>query len=289
MGAATGLSENTQKVIPPVYKFTGKERDDETGNDYFGARYYASTVGRFMTPDWASRPTAVPYAVFGDPQSLNLYGYVRNDPVSRADLDGHDMQCSTHVTQCRADLQKLAPGTRVDTDGTVHKPGSFRSAFNHLTGHGKGTALVSRLVDNPAMTSIAPQVSGTPGGQNPGAVKYLVNGVSSTTIFATYDKSGNLAVGSASSVDILGHELIHQDHAERGGQDQSLGVHFLSTGFGVAAEVNKKEEFRTVGFSPYVQPGDITENMIRKEQGESPRATYNAPKDLMLIPTLLTQ
>ncbi len=43
-----------------------------------------------MTPDWAARPTSVPYAVFGDPQSLNLYGYVRNDPVTQADADGHD-------------------------------------------------------------------------------------------------------------------------------------------------------------------------------------------------------
>jgi RHS repeat-associated protein len=72
------------------YKFTGKERDTESGLDNFEARYYGSTLGRFMTPDWAARPTAVPYAVFGDPQSLNLYGYVRNDPVSRADADGHD-------------------------------------------------------------------------------------------------------------------------------------------------------------------------------------------------------
>lgn len=71
------------------YKFTGKERDSESGLDNFGARYDSSSLGRFMTPDWAARPTAVPYAVFGDPQSLNLYGYVRNDPVSRADLDGH--------------------------------------------------------------------------------------------------------------------------------------------------------------------------------------------------------
>jgi len=70
-------------------KFTGKERDSETGLDNFGARYDSSTLGRFMTPDWAARPTAVPYAVFGDPQSLNLYGYVRNDPVSQADADGH--------------------------------------------------------------------------------------------------------------------------------------------------------------------------------------------------------
>jgi len=71
------------------YKFTGKERDSESGLDNFGARFDASSLGRFMTPDWAARPTAVPYAVFGDPQSLNLYGYVRNDPVSRADADGH--------------------------------------------------------------------------------------------------------------------------------------------------------------------------------------------------------
>jgi RHS repeat-associated protein len=71
-------------------KFTGKERDTESGLDNFGARYYASTMGRFMTPDWAARPTSVPYAVFGDPQSLNLYGYVRNDPVTQADADGHD-------------------------------------------------------------------------------------------------------------------------------------------------------------------------------------------------------
>jgi RHS repeat-associated protein len=71
------------------YKFTGKERDSESGLDNFGARYNSSSLGRFMTPDWAARPTAVPYAVMGDPQSLNLYGYVRNDPVSQADLDGH--------------------------------------------------------------------------------------------------------------------------------------------------------------------------------------------------------
>ena len=73
------------------YKFTGKERDTESGLDEFGARYDSSALGRFMTPDWAARPTAVPYAAFGDPQSLNLYGYVRNDPVSNADPDGHEV------------------------------------------------------------------------------------------------------------------------------------------------------------------------------------------------------
>ena len=46
------------------YKFTGKERDTESGLDMFGARYYGSSLGRFMTPDWAEKPIDVPYANF---------------------------------------------------------------------------------------------------------------------------------------------------------------------------------------------------------------------------------
>ena len=74
------------------YKFTGKERDPETGLDEFGARYYSSAMGRFITPDWAAKATAVPYANFGDPQSLNLYAYVENSPIDRIDADGHEQQ-----------------------------------------------------------------------------------------------------------------------------------------------------------------------------------------------------
>ena len=72
-----------------VYKFTGKERDSESGLDMFGARYYGSSLGRFMTPDWAAKPTAVPYAHYGNPQSLNLYSYVQNNPTTVGDPDGH--------------------------------------------------------------------------------------------------------------------------------------------------------------------------------------------------------
>jgi RHS repeat-associated protein len=83
----------TTTLANQTYKFTGKERDSESGLDNFGARYNASSMGRFMTPDWAAKPTTVPYALFGDPQTLNLYAYVRNNPVSRADVDGH---CADH-------------------------------------------------------------------------------------------------------------------------------------------------------------------------------------------------
>jgi RHS repeat-associated protein len=71
------------------YKFTGKERDAETGFDYFGARYYGNWYGRFLSADWAAKPEAVPYSDLQDPQSLNLYSYVKNIPTTRFDADGH--------------------------------------------------------------------------------------------------------------------------------------------------------------------------------------------------------
>ncbi len=72
------------------YKFTGKKRDTETGLDYFGARYYSNGLGRWISADWSATPVPVPYADLGDPQSLNLYGYVRGLPTTRVDVNGHE-------------------------------------------------------------------------------------------------------------------------------------------------------------------------------------------------------
>jgi RHS repeat-associated protein len=71
------------------YKFTGKKRDAETGLDYFGARYYSNGLGRWVSADWSAVPVPVPYADFGDPQTLNLYQFVGGNPASKADADGH--------------------------------------------------------------------------------------------------------------------------------------------------------------------------------------------------------
>jgi RHS repeat-associated protein len=70
-------------------KFTGKERDQESGLDYFGARYYGSALGRWASPDWSDAPQAVPYVDFAEPQTLNLYAYGRNNPLKNTDPDGH--------------------------------------------------------------------------------------------------------------------------------------------------------------------------------------------------------
>ena len=84
-----GGERSYTNTCPQNYKFEGKERDSETGNDDFGARYYSNRFGRWLSADWSAVPEAVPYANLSNPQTLNLYAMVSDDPESFADLDGH--------------------------------------------------------------------------------------------------------------------------------------------------------------------------------------------------------
>ena len=67
-------------------KFTAKERDAESGRDYFGARYYGSALGRFTSPDPSGLLAQKPQ----DPQSWNLYAYARNNSLANVDPDWLD-------------------------------------------------------------------------------------------------------------------------------------------------------------------------------------------------------
>jgi len=96
-------------VCALMRKFTGKERDAESGLDNFGARYDASSVGRFMTPDWAASPEDVPYAHFGNPQSLNLYAYALNNPLKLVDTDGHELVVAAKLQNTVTQLRQQSP------------------------------------------------------------------------------------------------------------------------------------------------------------------------------------
>jgi len=70
-------------------QFTSKERDNETGLDFFEARYFSSVQGRFTSVDPEN------YQAFNDltdPQSWNAYSYVNNNPLRRTDPDGRRFQ-----------------------------------------------------------------------------------------------------------------------------------------------------------------------------------------------------
>jgi RHS repeat-associated protein len=92
---------------PTERHFTGKERDSESGNDYFTARYYGSSMGRFLSPD----DVIITPERLTNPQQLNLYAYVANNPLRYIDPTGEILQCVGNADsqkQCFSDLQQIA-------------------------------------------------------------------------------------------------------------------------------------------------------------------------------------
>jgi RHS repeat-associated protein len=69
-------------------EFTGKQRDTETGLDFFEARYLSSAQGRFTSTD----PVIMAPHKVTDPQNWNLYAYARNNPLRFTDPTGEDIE-----------------------------------------------------------------------------------------------------------------------------------------------------------------------------------------------------
>jgi RHS repeat-associated protein len=100
------------------YKFTGQEREAESSLDYFGARYYPSATGRFMSPD----PSGPASMRFEDPQSLNLYAYVRNNPLINVDPTGLDC---IHLNDDMKGIKEVNAGNCKKGDGGYWVPGTY--------------------------------------------------------------------------------------------------------------------------------------------------------------------
>ena len=92
-------------------------------------------MGRFMSPDWSAKVVPVPYAKLGDPQSLNLYAYVTNNPLARFDPDGHEWKFNGNDQVTSEQLQK-AFEAGVKSQGT----GAWK-AYETI-GKAKGTVTV---------------------------------------------------------------------------------------------------------------------------------------------------
>jgi len=104
------------------YKFTGQERDGESGLDYFGARYYSSVLGRWISADWSAGPVPIPYADLNNPQSFNLYSYVSNSPESLVDETGHGYAGFDGLNrQTGADLDMYLDNFSLTTDPILNE------------------------------------------------------------------------------------------------------------------------------------------------------------------------
>ena len=125
-------------TVAQHYKFTGKERDAESGFDNFGARYDASSMGRFMTPDAFFKDSHV-----DDPQSWNEYAYARNNPLRYVDPNGENAtvstSCSTDAqshTTCNVNITAsiaiyAAPGSNLTQDQLNAAAGTIQNSIQN--------------------------------------------------------------------------------------------------------------------------------------------------------------
>jgi len=90
MGTATEGNRNLvagyAAVTGLTMEFTGKERDGESGLDFFGARYFSAARGRFTSAD----PKQFSLRTIANPQKWNKYAYVLNNPLASIDPNGRE-------------------------------------------------------------------------------------------------------------------------------------------------------------------------------------------------------
>jgi RHS repeat-associated protein len=105
-----GIAEYNAAIGFPQL-FTGKERDGESGLDYFLARYYSGALGRFTSVDPENAG-----ALGGDPQSWNGYAYVTNQPLALTDPDGRCPWCVGAIVGAITDvaIQVAVDGRSLD-------------------------------------------------------------------------------------------------------------------------------------------------------------------------------
>lgn len=170
-------------------RYTGKERDSESGLDYFGARYYGSSMGRFMSPDDGSDQHP------SNPQSWNLYSYGRNNPLIGTDDDGHTYNvCSADGKSCsNIDDKTFEANQKSDqangvnySNGTItDSSGSKQGSFSHdpdIAGDPSANIAAMGNIGNQGMGAIKYFVVGSVAGGALGAAGIAASGVMSATI-----------------------------------------------------------------------------------------------------------
>ncbi len=259
---ASKVCANTRRLSRS--RCTGKERDAESGLDNFGARYYGSNMGRFMSPDDDSDQES------SDPQSWNLYAYVRNNPLTNTDPDGHDC-----VVQQRVDAHHetvsvtsgdcagkgrgsgqsatYVPGTV--TPGSISAGADGHSIDIGYTSYGGESSGVENSssapafdhpgIDGPANAAIFGQI----GNQGMGAVKWFGE-----------QMVLNVAGGLAGHGVGLGFEALQATRAARAAQAIAIAERVTQHAFGKhAGEFNNisRNEFQSLVQETVANPSEV--------------------------------
>ena len=207
------------------YKFTGKERDSESGLDNFGARYYGSSLGRFMQVD----PVTVTPARQVDPQQMNLYSYVRNAPLKLVDPTGmiiDETQLSEKDLEKWQEVERLAE--QKDANGNLVHP-ALNSEIVALQQDSRTYTLQGSAGLSSGVAGEFKITQFTADGRDFTAAtikldfKKVLNGNSVTPadFHLDYNKFGGLNDNARRVAELVGHEFAHGVFALRNPFDAS--------------------------------------------------------------------
>jgi RHS repeat-associated protein len=228
-----------------AYRFTGKERDEETGLYYFGERYLDAKVSRWLSCDpalsdfVAGQSNGMSGGIFNS-VNMNLYHYAGNNPVIATDPDGRELYVesddSAYRQRVKEDIQKLAPNAVMDDTGKVTLEGDT------VKGYEKGTELIKRLVDDKRKVIIKmgskneciPQVTNPVTGEklSDAQLSYYMNGTgnkASADVIYNFNLPEKIKREDGSDWSRPGylglcHELIHAKHSVSGTISPSLDL-----------------------------------------------------------------
>lgn len=127
------------------FQYTGQEKDQETGLNYYDARYYDPHLQRFTQPDTYTQNVY-------NPQDLNEYSYVLNNPVRYTDPTGHFIQILI-ILAAYAEIDAADPNTQLDMMGVSDAYSDLKknNSFENRVGLGIAVALAA-TPDTPAIS-----------------------------------------------------------------------------------------------------------------------------------------
>jgi RHS repeat-associated protein len=177
---------------PNQYKFTGKERDSESGLDNFGARYNSSSLGRFMSVD----PVA---GSLSNPQSLNRYTYVLNNPLKFIDPTGMVVEWADSEKKKKKDEAEARTSAQRKYENQIAKLLASKNPEERARGE-RLSATYERLKASKATFRVVSEDSGS---RSSGELKF--NG----DIFIVSLKGNANEYGAIDSNQKVAHEFEH--------------------------------------------------------------------------------
>jgi RHS repeat-associated protein len=231
------------------HHFTGKERDTESGNDYFGARYYASTMGRWLSPDWSAKYEPVPYAKLDNPQTLNLYAYVLNNPLTHFDPDGHACDSLWHCAQGFLNAVEVKVSASLGSQGSVQwgvAKAEYHATFAGVEGK---SGLGGGIKDASVTTGVGASASASAGPANCSvSVKAEAKASTADGASANISASAKVSLGttSGSASATMGTEGPKTSAEAGADTDWKVGGSFTA-GVGVGGAINFSQLGRAFG------------------------------------------